>query len=148
MFGEGRAIGQVGLPVRANVGHSIIPFSCCSQQGRAVVDKRLPALVPEVDNVLCSVLLQVGKPEHTGGDFQTFQKTMLSFQKNSVCPTQHSHCLLVWFEQLAGELTEDGQVGEVWWRRCFRSLVELLKHKLYAVPERINKQTQTHKLQA
>lgn len=98
--------------------------------------------------MLCSVLLQVGKPGHTGGDFETFQKIVLSFQKNSVYPTQHSHCLLVWFEQLAGELAEDGQVGEVRWRRSFRSLVELLKHKLDAVPARINKQTQTQKLQA
>lgn len=49
---------------------------------------------------------------------------------------QHLHCFLVWFEQFAGELTEDGQVGEV--RRCrgVWGLTELLEHKLDAVPAR------------
>lgn len=56
---------------------------------------------------------------------------------------QHLHCLLVWFEQFAGELTEDGQVGEVRWCRCFWGLAKLLEHKLYAIPKQINAQTQS-----
>lgn len=51
---------------------------------------------------------------------------------------QHLHCFLVWFEEFAGELTEDGQVGEVRWRRSVWGLTELLEHKLDAVPARIN----------
>lgn len=54
---------------------------------------------------------------------------------------QHLHCLLVWFEQFAGELTEDGQEGEVWRCRCFWRLAKLLEHKLYAVPKEIEAQT-------
>lgn len=87
LFGEGRAIGQVGLPVRAYVGYGVLPLGY-SQQGCAIVDDRLPALLPEVNNVLSSVFLKVGE-----------------------------HCFLVWSEQFAGELAEDGQVGEVQWCR-------------------------------
>lgn len=71
LFGEGRAIRCAGFPLRANVGRSILPFSN-SQQGRTIVDKRLPAVLPEVNNVLCGVLLQVGKPAQTQGGFQKF----------------------------------------------------------------------------
>ncbi|KAG7238798.1 hypothetical protein INR49_030342 [Caranx melampygus] len=58
LFGEGRAIGWVGPPVRADVGHSVLPFSC-RQQRRTVVDQWLPAFVPEVNDVLCCVFLQI-----------------------------------------------------------------------------------------
>ena len=54
---------------------------------------------------------------------------------------RHLHCLLVWFKQLAGELAEDGQVGEVRRRSRVWSLTEFLEHKLYAVPKRIKRRT-------
>lgn len=47
---------------------------------------------------------------------------------------QHLHRFLVRFEEFAGELAEDGQIGEVRWRRCVWGLTKLLEHKLYAVP--------------
>lgn len=64
LFGEGQAIGQVGLPVRAYVGYGVLPLGY-SQQGCAIVDERLPALLPEVNNVLSSVFLKVGEPAQT-----------------------------------------------------------------------------------
>lgn len=64
MFRRGRATGSVGLPVGADVGRGILPLSC-SQQRRSVVDERLPAFLPEVDDVLGRVLLQVGEPAET-----------------------------------------------------------------------------------
>lgn len=139
MFGEGRAIGQVQLPVGADVGRSVLPFSD-SQQGSTIVDKWLPAVLSEVNNVLRGVFLQVAEPAQTRTDFKKSQvkkKTVC----NPVCCTQHLHCFLVWFEQFAGELTEDGQVGEVRWRGCFWGLTKPLEHKLYAVPARMNPQT-------
>lgn len=56
------------------------------------------------------------------------------------CMLQHSHCLLVWFEQFARELAEYGQVGEVLWCGCFWGLAELLEHKFYAIPAHSNTQ--------
>lgn len=52
---------------------------------------------------------------------------------------QRLHCFLVWFEQFAGELTEDGQVGEVRRRRSVWGLTKLLEHKLYAVPAHVDR---------
>lgn len=64
---------------------------------------------------------------------ETFRKAKLIL-KNLFVTLQHVHCSLVWFEQFAGELAEDGQVGEIRWRRCFWGLTELLEYKLNAVP--------------
>lgn len=47
----------------------------------------------------------------------------------------HLHCLLVWSQQSAGELTEDGQVGNIWWCSCFWTRAETLEDKLYSSPE-------------
>lgn len=69
LFGERRA---VGLPVRADVGHGVLSFGY-SQQGGAIVDQWLPALLPEVNNVLCGVLLQVREPAQTRRDVQKGQ---------------------------------------------------------------------------
>lgn len=52
---------------------------------------------------------------------------------------QRLHCFLVRFEQFAGELTEDGQVGEVRRRRSVWGLTKLLEHKLYAVPAHVDR---------
>lgn len=56
---------------------------------------------------------------------------------------RHLHRLLVRLEQFAGELAEDGQVGEVRRRGRFWGLTELLEHKLDAIPARVNTQTHT-----
>lgn len=50
------------------------------------------------------------------------------------CRGRHLHGFLVWFEELAGELAEDGQVGQVRRCRCLRRLTKLLEHKFYTVP--------------
>lgn len=42
--------------VRASAGHGVLHVSH-SQQGSAIVDERLPALFPEVNNAICCVLL-------------------------------------------------------------------------------------------
>lgn len=87
--------------------------------------------------MLCCVLLQVGEPANTGKKKQSVRNVRVRIPLSS--PFLHSHCLLVWFEQLVGELAEDSQVGEV--RRCsvVWSLVELLEHKLDAVSKQIHK---------
>lgn len=111
------------------MGRSILPFSS-SQQGGSIIDQGLPALLPEVNNVLGSVLLQVEEPAQIERAFRNVTEECVC-----VCVSQHSHCLLVRFEQLAGELAEDGQVGEIRRRSHLWSLTELLEHKLYAIPE-------------
>lgn len=59
------------------------------------------------------------------------------------CWGQHLHRFLVWFEQLTGELTQDGQVWQVWRCRSLRCLTKLLEHKFYTVPVD-HTQTESH----
>lgn len=49
------------------------------------------------------------------------------------------HRPLVWFEQLAGELAEDAQVGQIRRHGRFRRLAEVLEHKVRAVPAHVDK---------
>lgn len=62
------------------------------------------------------------------------------------CRGQHLHSPLVWFEQLAGEFTEDGQVWQVWRCRCLRGLTKLLEHEIYPVPADHTHTEYTHSL--
>lgn len=85
------------------------------------------------------MLLQVGEPAQTRPDLQKAEDRIFkNLLVNLYVGCQHLHCFLVWFEQLAGELAEDSQVGEVRWCRCFWGLTKLLEHILYAVPAHIN----------
>lgn len=58
--------------------------------------------------------------------------------------TDHLHRPLVRFEQLAGELAEDAQVGQIRRHGRFRRLAEVLEDKVRAVPAHIDN-THTHK---
>lgn len=146
LSGERRAVGGVWPPVRADVGHGVLAFGCRRrrQQRRAVVDERLPALVPEVEDVLGRVSLQVGEAARTHTDRKHAQ-TKLQTPKCLACLTclQHLHRLLVWFEQFAGELAQDGEVRQVRRSGRVRGLAELLENKLDAVPKEINTKQST-----
>lgn len=76
---------------------------------------------------------------------ETFRRARFILETCLQPCVRHIHCFLVWFEQFTGELAEDGQVGEVRWRRCFWGLTELLEYKLNAVPADINTQSLGHK---
>lgn len=58
---EGGAEGPLHPAVGADVGQGVLALGH-SQQRRPVVDERLPALVLEVNDVLCGVSVQEGEP--------------------------------------------------------------------------------------
>ena len=88
MLGERRAIKHTLLPVRAHTGGGVLGLGC-SQQGRAIVNKRLPALFPEVSNVLSCVLLQVGEPAQTRTELQRVKDVLKRKKKKN--PSVHLH---------------------------------------------------------